>query len=201
MARWEKYLHEQTHDVLTQLAVVHAEFESLHPFLDGNGRIGRMLIPLFLFDRKRLQSPMFYLSEFLEAHRQEYYDRLLGVSRDGDWTGWCLFFLNAMQQQAEANEAKARKILALYEEKKVWFVDLTHSQYAVRALDWFFGTPTFKTPDFIAGSAIPEATAKRLVKLARENGLLQEVVPGSGRSSAVLVFAELLNIAEWRTVF
>ncbi len=201
IARWEKYLHETTHDVLVQLAVVHAEFESLHPFLDGNGRIGRMLIPLYLADRKLLQSPMFYLSEYLEANRQEYYDRLLAVSRDGDWTGWCRFFLEALQRQAQANETKARKILSLYQQKKDWFVNLTHSQYAIRALDWFFNKPIFKTPDFVATAEIPKPTANRIVRLAKENGLLWEIVAGSGRRPAVLAFSELLNIAEGRTVF
>src|SRR5262249_2511486 len=131
------------------LAIVHAEFESLHPFLDGNGRIGRMLIPLFLFDRKLLHAPMFYLSEYLEAHRQEYYDRLLAVSRDGDWTGWCRFFLQALQTQAAENENKARRILDLYQRRKDWIVERTHSQFAIRALDFLFGTPIFNTSDFI----------------------------------------------------
>ncbi len=74
--RWEKYLHETAPDILVQLAIMHAEFESLHPFLDGNGRMGRMLIPLFLFAKKVLHQPMFYLGQYLESNRQEYYDRL-----------------------------------------------------------------------------------------------------------------------------
>jgi Fic family protein len=160
-----------------------------------------MLIPLYLFDRKLLQSPMFYLSEYLEANRQEYYDRLLAVSRDGDWTGWCRFFLEALQRQALANETKARKILTLYQQKKDWIVDLTHSPYAVRALDWFFSTPIFKTPDFVTSADIPKPTANRIVRLAKENGLLRELTPGSGRRPAVLAFSELLNIAEGRAVF
>lgn len=201
MARWEQYLHETTPDVLVQLAIVHAEFESLHPFLDGNGRIGRMLIPLYLADRKLLRSPMFYLSEYLEANRQEYYDRLLAVSRDGDWTGWCRFFLEAIQKQATANEAKARKILSLYQEKKEWFVDLTHSQYAIRALDWFFKMPVFKASDFVSTAKIPKSTASRILKLAKENGLLREIEAGSGRRPAILAFSELLNSAEGRDVF
>ena len=106
MTRWEKYLHQPADDALVQLAIVHAEFESLHPFLDGNGRIGRILIPLFLYDRKLLHAPMFYLSEYLEANRQQYYDGLLAVSRDDDWTGWCVFFLRAIQKQAAENETK-----------------------------------------------------------------------------------------------
>lgn len=98
MSRWEQYIHSTELDVLVQLALIHAEFEALHPLLDGNGRIGRMLIPLFLYDRKLLHEPMFYMSEYLEANRPEYYDRLLAVSRDNDWTGWCEFFLRAVTQ-------------------------------------------------------------------------------------------------------
>jgi Fic family protein len=118
MSGWEKYLHEDTPDRIVQLAIVHAEFESLHPFLDGNGRIGRMILPLFLFDQKLLHAPMFYLSEYLEANRQEYYDRLLAVSRDDDWTGWCQFFLEALTRQANQNESKVRQILELYQKRK-----------------------------------------------------------------------------------
>jgi Fic family protein len=202
MARWERYLHEQTEDVLVQLAVVHAEFESLHPFLDGNGRIGRMLIPLYLYDRKLLQSPMFYLSEYLEANRQEYYDRLLAVSRDGDWTGWCRFFLQAIHRQAMANEAKARKILDLYQRKKDWIVDKTRSPQAIRALDFLFCTPIFKSSDFVDQSKIPVATARRILTLVSgEDGLLRTIREGSGRRPAVYGFTELLNIAEGREVF
>lgn len=201
MSRWEKYLHETTLDGLVQLAVVHAEFESLHPFLDGNGRIGRMLIPLYLFDRKLLASPMFYLSEYLEANRQEYYDRLLGVSRDGDWTGWCQFFLVAPRRQAESNESKSRRILDLYQRKKDWIIELTHSQHAIRALDWFFNRPVFKTPDFAAVAGVPKPTANRIVRLAKQHGMLKEIASGGGRRPSVLAFTELLNIADGRDVF
>ena len=201
MSRWEKYLHSDAPDVLVQLALIHAEFEAIHPFLDGNGRIGRMLVPLFLFERKLLHTPMFYLSEYLEGHRQEYYDRLLAVSRDDDWIGWCAFFLAALTRQAEANHAKALAILDLYRQKKDWFTELTHSQYAIRALDWFFGQPIFKAPDFMNAAGIPKPTAARIVRLAREHGLLRELKAGKGRRAAVLMFSELLNIAEGRTVF
>ena len=89
------------------------EFEALHPFLDGNGRLGRMLIPLFLYQAKLIKQPMFYISVYLESHRDEYYERLLAVSRDNDWSGWCAFFLNVIRIQAEENLAKAQAILDL----------------------------------------------------------------------------------------
>ena len=119
MDEWERYLGSTTEpDTLIQLAILHVEFEALHPFKDGNGRLGRMLIPLFLFQRKLLTSPDFYMSGYLEANREEYQERLRAVSRDGDWTGWCAFFLQGIREQAAENERKARAILSLYNRVK-----------------------------------------------------------------------------------
>ncbi len=114
MGAWEKYLHATAPDRLVQLAVIHAEFEAMHPFLDGNGRLGRMLVPLFLYQAKLIKQPMFYISAYLESHRDEYYNRLLAVSGDNDWSGWCAFFLQVVRIQTEENLAKAQAILDLY---------------------------------------------------------------------------------------
>jgi len=113
MSKWEKYIHRKEFDKLVQLAILHVEFEAIHPFLDGNGRIGRLLVPLFLVSKGLLTSPTFYISAYFEAKREEYYSRLLAVSRDGDWTNWCMFFLNALIIQANDNESKARVILRM----------------------------------------------------------------------------------------
>ena len=202
MLRWERYLHEPAADSLVQLAIVHAEFESLHPFLDGNGRIGRMTIPLFLFDRKLLHGPMFYLSEYLESNKQEYCDRLLAVSRDDDWTEWCVFFLQALTKQAAENEAKARRILTLYQSRKEWAIQHVHSQYAIRALDFLFNTPIFNASHFIAESKIPGPSGRRILGiLSAKKGLLKTVRPSSGRRPAVYAFSELLNITEGKKIF
>lgn len=201
MDGWERYLHADAPDRLVQLALVHAEFEAIHPFLDGNGRLGRLLVPLFLFSHGLLSRPNLYLSGYLEANREEYYDRLLAVSRDDDWTGWCAFFLRAIIAQSDANREKAQAILALYTERKRWIVDAIPSQYAVRALDWMFRRPIFKTADFVDHAEVPEATARRILRLGREGGLLRVLIEGSGRRGAVLMFPELLNIAEGRDVF
>jgi Fic family protein len=200
MSRWEKYLHEDAPDRIVQLAIVHAEFESLHPFLDGNGRIGRMILPLFLFDQKLLHAPMFYLSEYLEANRQEYYDRLLAVSRDDDWTGWCRFFLEALTRQANQNEAKVRQILNLYEKRKEWIVSKTHSQHAIRALDFLFSSPIFTATHFIEGAKIPAPSARRILRILAEHRLLKTLRKSSGRLPATFAFAELINITEGRKV-
>ena len=201
MGAWEAYLHADAPDLLIQLAIVHAEFEAIHPFLDGNGRLGRLIIPLFLFSRGLLARPNFYLSEYLESHRAEYYDRLLAISRDGDWTGWCGFFLQALIAQAETNQNRVQAILSLYHSRKDWIADQTHSQYAVRALDWIFQRPIFRASDFREAAGIPAPTATRILRVCRDNGLLRELRAGSGRRAAVLCFPELLNLAEGRNAF
>jgi Fic family protein len=201
MSVWEKYIHSPAPDVLVQLALVHAEFEAIHPFLDGNGRIGRLLIPLFLVYKNVLSSPNFYISAFLESNRDEYYDRLRAVSRDGDWTGWCDFFLDALKEQAHDNERKANAILQLYDMRKQWIQERVKSKYSVKALDWFFKRPIFKAADFAASAEIPSATANRILNSAREADLLRDLRPSRGRRSAILCFPELLNIAEGQQVF
>ncbi len=201
MAAWENYLNDEAPDRLVQLAIIHAEFEAIHPFLDGNGRIGRLLVPLFLFEKGLLSRPNFYISEYLEANRGEYYERLQSISRDGNWTGWCAFFLRALAEQASSNQRKALEILALYNERKDWIAELTRSQYAVRALDWFFAQPIFKTSDFVAGAGIPKPTAARIIREVRDAGLLKELRSASGRRPAILAFTELLNVAEGKEVF
>lgn len=201
MATWEQYIHADSIDRLVQLAIVHAEFESIHPFLDGNGRLGRLLIPLFMYAHGLLSEPNFYLSDYLESNRDEYYARLLAISNDGDWTGWIAFFLKGIITQAEVNTTKAQTILALHQRKRDWVVDVTHSQYAVRALDWIFQRPIFTTPDFIMSAQIPGPTARTIIRALRENGMLGELIPSAGRSPAVYVFSELLNIAEGQDIF
>ena len=201
MNAWEHYLHASAPDILVQLAVVHAEFESIHPFLDGNGRLGRLIVPLFLHAKKLLSLPNFYISEYLNNHRDEYYERLLAVSGNGDWSAWCEFFLKAVISQAEMNQQKAQAILSLYDERKNWIAEITHSQYAMRALDWFFARPIFRASDFVANAEIPRPTANRILRVVRDGGLLREIRPASGRRAAVVAFTDLLNIAEGKRVF
>lgn len=201
MAAWERYANEAAADRLVQLAILHAEFEALHPFLDGNGRLGRMLVPLFLWQCGIIRAPMFYLSAYLEARRDEYYDRLLAVSRDGDWTGWCSFFLEATRSQAEANHQKASDILSLYGSMKPRLHELTRSQYVVHALDWMFERPIFSSSDFVEAAGIPAPTARRVLRVLQQNEVLRALTPARGRRPAILAFPELLNIAEGTRAF
>jgi Fic family protein len=202
MDRWERYLGDETElDGLVQLALIHVEFEALHPFQDGNGRLGRMLIPLFLFQRRLLASPDFYMSGYLEAHREEYQERLRAVSRDGDWIGWCAFFLTGIKLQAAENERKARAILKLYERLKVEMVEWSHSQHSIRAVDFIFQRPIFSAPLFGKYSKIPKPTAARILGILRKKGLLTTLVEGKGRRAGIYAFRELLNIAEGKDSF
>jgi len=201
MSMWERYIHNDEPDRLVQLAIIHAELEALHPFLDGNGRLGRMCVPLFMYQTGLIQSPMFYISAFFEANRDEYYERLLSISRDDDWIGWCIFFLRAVTEQAKDNQQKATEILNLYEAKKSQVVELTHSQYAIHVLDFVFERPIFRATDFTGCGDIPNPTAKRILAVLRENEILRILRGASGRRPAVYVFPELLNAAEGKVVF
>lgn len=197
---FENYLGSDDFDSLVQTAIVHAQFELLHPFKDGNGRIGRLMIPLFLYQKRALASPMFYLSEYLESHRELYYARLGAISREGDWTGWIEFFLDAVTAQARSNTNKVRQIMTLYEDMKRQIVELTRSQYAIQVLDALFDRPVFQSTDFIQRSAIPKETATPILRTLRGAGILKTIREASGRRPAIMAFGDLLNRAEGRDV-
>ncbi|MBN1243330.1 MAG: Fic family protein [Spirochaetales bacterium] len=201
---WESYLETDDIDFLLQAAVVHAQFELLHPFKDGNGRIGRILIPLFLYQKRALSQPMFYLSEYLETHRDEYYRRLKAISADDDWNGWLAYFLRAIASQAVRNSARVTAIQALYEEMKLAIQAATHSQYTMHVLDAIFNKPVFRSSDLsrqmLREFGIHEKTTPGLLRQMRDAGILRELKPGSGRTPATLCFPRLLNLAEGREV-
>ncbi|WP_367026867.1 Fic/DOC family N-terminal domain-containing protein [Methylococcus sp. ANG] len=204
MQAWERYLDSDDVDFLIQTAVVHAQFELLHPFKDGNGRIGRILIPLFLYQKRALSQPMFYLSEYLESHRDEYYERLKAISAEKDWDGWIAFFLRATIEQAGQNTRRVEAIKALYDEMKIAIQETTHSQYSVHLLDAIFSKPIFRTSDLAqklaADYGIHEKTVPALLRQLKAAGILRELQAGSGRRAATLCFPRLINLAEGREV-
>jgi len=201
MHRWENFIHAEAPDKLVQLAMLHAEFEALHPFLDGNGRLGRMFVPLFLFSSELLRSPMFYISAYLEARRNMYYELLLAVSRDNEWTEWCVFFLQAMKSQAEENLQKTSAILELYEIEKANFIEWTHSQHAIRALDFIFIHPIFSAKSFTNDLSIPKSTSIRILKTLRDHKIFSILREAKGQQAAVYAYRELINISEGKDVF
>lgn len=197
---WEVYLGIDDIDPIVQTAVVHAQFELLHPFKDGNGRIGRLLIPLFLYSKGRLNSPMFYMSQYLEQHREEYYARLRAISQRHDWTGWITFFLSAVVTQANQNETTLHQIMRLYDATKTQISQLTRSPHTAQLVDALFDKPIFTTADIAKRANIPKPTVHKFISTLLEQGLLDTVRAASGRRPAILTFAELLNTLEHRQI-
>lgn len=198
---WEKYYHSDAPDPIVQLAVIHAQFEFLHPFLDGNGRLGRILVPIFLYEKLLLQQPNFYLSEYIESNRDEYIDHLnnLGKSQKA-WTVWIRFFLQAVERQAALNARKATLMLELYESLKARFIQATRSQYAVPLLDFIFSTPIFQPAQVEWHSVTPPSKPTltcMLLALHRE-GVLTMVREGAGRRSYIWALSPLIELAERR---
>lgn len=199
---WAKYLARRDEpDPLVQLAIVHIELEALHPFKDGNGRLGRMIIPLFLYERRILNGPNFYISGYLEARRERYIEALRAVSRDGAWTDWCAFFLEGLIGQARENQSKAQAILDLHQQMLLDIAELTHSQHSGRAAEFLFSRPVFATTHFVEGSGIPKPTALRILGILRDAGILRTIRDGAGRRPAIYAFPTLINIAEGVEVF
>jgi len=196
MSNLEKYIHFEEEDRLIQLAIIHAQFEMIHPYVDGNGRVGRILIPLFLYEKGLLSSPMFYLSAYLEMHRDEYCSRLQAISQDSDWTGWILFFLRAILEQAKSNVEKVRAILDLYETKKAKVADLIRSQFAIRTVDTLFKNPIFTTTRFLKDSQIPKTSVARILRLLEENKVISILQAGSGKRPAIYAFDKLVDIVK-----
>lgn len=196
LSNWENYLHIQEPDRLVQLAVIHAQFEIIHPFTDGNGRLGRMLIPLFLFSTELIGSPMFYMSAYFDRHRDAYFESLHLITAAGEWNEWVTFFLGAIREQAQSNFAKAAGILALYEKLKAALPKLMATQFSVQIIDALFDRPIFETSEFIERTQISKRTALRVLAALEQAAWLRTVRPAQGRTPALLSFPELIALTE-----
>ena len=144
MANFEQYIHFDEVDLLVQAALIHCQFEMIHPFKDGNGRIGRLLIPLFLYYREMLPVPTFYMSAYFEKDRTMYLEKLCAVSQKNDYATWIKYFLEGVIQQAEINTLKAKALLDRYNEFKDICISGMSSKYAIPLLDEIFQRPAFK---------------------------------------------------------
>lgn len=144
MANFEQYIHFDEVDLLVQAALIHCQFEMIHPFKDGNGRIGRLLIPLFLYYREMLPVPTFYMSAYFEKDRAMYLEKLSAVSQKNDYATWIKYFLEGVIQQAEINTLKAKALLDRYNEFKDICISGMSSKYAIPLLDEIFQRPAFK---------------------------------------------------------
>ena len=183
-------------DPIVRAALLHAQFEFIHPFDDGNGRIGRLLIPLYLTNVGCLVLPSFYISGYFEANRTEYIRSLGATSIDGDWLGWIEFFLVATIEQAKSNLELVRKMKQLYEQKKEELLRLLKSEMAVLLVDFLFKNPIFYSPWVHRKLRIKRFRAASYLRTLLEKDILVQIVPASGRKGAILSFDSLSSIAD-----
>ena len=174
---FEKFLHDRSSlPVLIHCALAHAQFETIHPFLDGNGRMGRLLITFLLCERHILNRPLLYLSYYLKAYRAEYYDRLMAVRNRGDWEGWVRFFLRGVFEVSQASTDTARAILHLRETHRDLITEkLSNSINGLRLLDHLFETPIMSIRSASEFMKVSYVTASSVIQNMAELGILKEI--------------------------
>ena len=189
----EKYIHSDPQEPpLIQCALVHYQFEAIHPFIDGNGRIGRLLITFMLLKKNLLSQPLLYLSDFFERYRDEYYRSLLNVSQKGDWRAWLTFFLNGVYQQSEDALLTVQKLLALQSEYRALATGRKVPKVVNRLIDYLFASPAISISELSKAWRIPFPTVQRGVNYLIEKGKLIEI---TGRErNRLFVAHEISNI-------
>lgn len=176
LGEWEQFLHvRDALPDLIQCAMMHVQFETIHPFLDGNGRVGRLLVTLFLLERKRLSQPLLYLSAFIEAHKGDYYDLLQRVRTRGEWVPWIRFFLQGVTEIATEAGLQARQLQTLREQYRLQLRDKPNAQ---GLLDDLFINPYMTIGRAAKVLQKTHPTARAAIATLEERGMLQEV---SGR--------------------
>jgi Fic family protein len=188
---FETFLHRGRDDtpLLIQCGLAHAQFETIHPFLDGNGRVGRLLITLMLCEAGALSRPLLYLSHYLKANRAEYYDRLTAIRQRGDWEGWLRFFLLGIEKVSLQATETARHIVELREKQRAQF---SKNASALKLIDALFAQPVVTVNQCQTILDTSYLTANKLVAKFVAIGLLREVT-GQGRNR-VFQFQTYMNL-------
>jgi Fic family protein len=193
LGRWEVFLHEKSLPPLVQAALMHYQFEAIHPFLDGNGRVGRLLITLFLVERQLLPTPLLYLSAFFDATRRDYYEGLRSVTDRGEWDGWIQYFLNGVARQSEDAVGRAERINELLAR---WQGRLSGggSKVPLLLLDMIGHNPYLTVRGAEKKLSIAYNTALRGITRLKDAGIVTEV--SEARRDRVYCAQELLGILE-----
>jgi len=191
----EHFIHNSTIAVphLIRIAIIHYQFEAIHPFLDGNGRIGRLLIPLYLVSKGLLTKPVIYLSDYFEKYRSLYYDNLRFVSDSNQMTRWIKFFLVALAETARNGITTLQEILAMKErlEGKTILVLDRKVPNARRLLNLLYTKPSLTGADVVSGLNVTALTANKLIEDFIRLGILREV--SGGKRNRIYVFDEYLS--------
>lgn len=179
---------------LVKIALIHAQFETIHPFLDGNGRMGRLLITFWLCQQEILTKPLLYLSYYFKQHRTEYYDRLMDVRKKGNWEDWIKFFLRGVAEVADESTSSAKAILQLKEacSIRLYVKDASNSNYQ-RLLDVLFERPYIQRNDVINILGVSNPTAGNILDAFCELGILLDLTPHKSRNK-MYVFAQYIEI-------
>ena len=193
LGEWEKFLHDSSLPSLIQLALAHYQFEAIHPFIDGNGRTGRLIITLFLIERLILPTPLLYLSAFFEATRQEYYDRLLAVSNRDEWEPWLVYFLNGVARQSEDALNRAELINGCLAGWRSALAGMS-SKVPFRLLDMLAENPYITVKRAEKQLSVAFTTAQRAIKKLEELSILSEV--SGAKRDRVYCAKTLLDILE-----
>ena len=197
LSAWEKHLHAPKDiPLLVELALLHYQFEAIHPFADGNGRVGRLFIPLLLCERAVLTEPLLYLSSFFEQHRDDYYRLLLGVSRDGAWTEWVRFFLNGVRLAAKDATRRAQRLQELQADYRRRLQKARSSALITRLLDMLFELPTITVPYVAKALDVTYRSAQNNVKKLIDAEILEEIT-GQDRNR-IYRATEILRVLEQR---
>lgn len=171
LSDWEKFLHQRDKmPDLVQCALMHEQFEAIHPFLDGNGRVGRLLITLFLMERGRLSQPLLYLSDYIDKHRKDYYDLLQRVRTHGDWVAWIRYFVNGVKETATDAVKRTSRVNALREEFRKRLAD---NARALALVDHLLTNPYLTVTRTAEALKISFPTAQKLVDLLVKRKLVQ----------------------------
>lgn len=179
---FESFLHaDGSFPLLIDIGLAHAQFETIHPFLDGNGRVGRLLITLMLVQRNALRLPLLYLSYYFKRHRGEYYDRLTAVREKGEWEGWLCFFLRGVRETASEATVTAERIFALREDHRSLVIEHNLGQNAPRLISLLFARPILNVNLAKKELGVAWATANKLLGQFEDLGLVTEVT-GQRRS-------------------
>lgn len=197
MGKLEKFMHEDSgrFGILEKAALIHVQFESIHPFLDGDGRVGRLLIPLLFCVNGILKEPVLYVSLFFQTHRQEYYKRLDRVRTHGDWDGWIHFFCEAVAFSAEQATATAENLSALAQTDRTTILNIGRKATSVlRVFDMLLARPLINIPEIGAGTGLAPNTIASCLHELTKIGIVEEV--SGRRRNRLFAYQKLLELLQ-----
>ena len=199
LGNWEKFIHGGTEvPALARAAMIHYQFEAIHPFLDGNGRVGRLLMALLFTEWKILPQPLLNLSVYFERYRQEYYDHLLAVSQRGEWEAWLRFFLRGVSAQARDSLVRMQWLEAIRIKYEPLVQSDRNSERMGAVLDSLFARPILSTKQLAGSLGMPFKTARQYIEKLVQAGILREIT-GKARNQiyrADEVFGALDNLQD-----